>query len=97
MRAGVQITEEKETFELEHPESNQNLSQVGAAQSTDDPESETQPVASGLAQREFTTTTVGDVLSVKQLVVWRGLTLLTMITILVAGVIISNFLVALLK
>jgi len=44
-------------------------------------------------QRQFATTTVGAVLSVKELVVWRGLAFLIMILILVGGVIISNLLV----
>lgn len=44
-----------------------------------------------------TTTTVGEVLSVPQLVVRRGLTLLLMVVILAAGVVASNFLTRLLK
>lgn len=44
-----------------------------------------------------TTTTVGDVLSVTQLVIRRGLALLVMVVILVAGVVLSDFLVKLLK
>uniref|UniRef100_A0A4W6DFB1 Multidrug and toxin extrusion protein n=1 Tax=Lates calcarifer TaxID=8187 RepID=A0A4W6DFB1_LATCA len=44
-----------------------------------------------------TTTTVGDVLSVKQLVLRRGLTLFIMIIILVSGIVTSNLLVKLLK
>lgn len=44
-----------------------------------------------------TTTTVGDVLSVPQLVLRRGLALLVMVVILVAGIISSDLLVRLLK
>uniref|UniRef100_A0A4W6DE80 Solute carrier family 47 member 2 n=1 Tax=Lates calcarifer TaxID=8187 RepID=A0A4W6DE80_LATCA len=44
-----------------------------------------------------TTTTVGDVLSVKQLVLRRGLTLFIMIIILVSGIVTSNLLPHLLK
>lgn len=47
---------------------------------------------------EFTTTTtVGDVLSVKQLVLRRGTTLLIMLVILVAGIVCSNLIVKLFK
>lgn len=49
-------------------------------------------------QREFTvTTTVGGVLSVKQLVIWRGLAVFIMIIILLAGIITSTFLLRMLK
>uniref|UniRef100_A0A3B4Z7R7 Multidrug and toxin extrusion protein n=1 Tax=Stegastes partitus TaxID=144197 RepID=A0A3B4Z7R7_9TELE len=49
------------------------------------------------AQREFIGTTVGDVLSVSQLAVRRGLALLIMVSILAAGVLTSNLLLRLLK
>uniref|UniRef100_A0A8C4F7D7 Multidrug and toxin extrusion protein n=1 Tax=Dicentrarchus labrax TaxID=13489 RepID=A0A8C4F7D7_DICLA len=52
---------------------------------------------SGHSPLQSTTTTVGDVLSVKQLLLRRGLTLLIMICILVAGTVTSNLLVKLLK
>ncbi|XP_040892158.1 multidrug and toxin extrusion protein 1-like [Toxotes jaculatrix] len=80
VRAGVQITEEKEMVAVEHTDSDQN------------PE--------GLVPRhsEFsTTTTVGDVLSVTQLVLWRGLALLIMTIILITGIVTSTLLMKLFK
>ncbi|KAM4583728.1 multidrug and toxin extrusion protein 1-like [Odontesthes bonariensis] len=97
VRAGVHITEEKETFELEHSEPNQNQTRDMATVSKNAEEGGADPDVCGPGQREFTTTTVGAVLSVKELVVWRGLTVLIMIIILVGGVIISNLLVGFLK
>uniref|UniRef100_A0A3P9N0V3 Multidrug and toxin extrusion protein n=1 Tax=Poecilia reticulata TaxID=8081 RepID=A0A3P9N0V3_POERE len=78
VRAGVQLMEEKETF---------NLEQLGT--------NEEEGVVQSPGRREFATSTVGDVLPVKQLVVRRGLTLLIMIVILVVGVISSNLIVTL--
>uniref|UniRef100_A0AAX7VCS9 Multidrug and toxin extrusion protein n=1 Tax=Astatotilapia calliptera TaxID=8154 RepID=A0AAX7VCS9_ASTCA len=57
----------------------------------------TDPTVASSGSRAFTTTTVGDVLSVPQLAVWRGLALIIMIIILLAGIIISHFLMKLLK
>uniref|UniRef100_I3J616 Multidrug and toxin extrusion protein n=1 Tax=Oreochromis niloticus TaxID=8128 RepID=I3J616_ORENI len=62
----------------------------------------TEPIVASSGSRAFaitttTTTTVGDVLSVPQLAVWRGLALIIMIIILLAGIIISHFLMKLLK
>uniref|UniRef100_A0A3Q4HKA5 Multidrug and toxin extrusion protein n=1 Tax=Neolamprologus brichardi TaxID=32507 RepID=A0A3Q4HKA5_NEOBR len=59
----------------------------------------TDPAVAGSGSRAFTTTTttVGDVLSVPQLAVWRGLALIIMMIILLAGIIISHFLMKLLK
>uniref|UniRef100_A0A8C4FF54 Multidrug and toxin extrusion protein n=1 Tax=Dicentrarchus labrax TaxID=13489 RepID=A0A8C4FF54_DICLA len=74
VRAGVQITKEKEM---------------------DDADLRVHD--SGHSPLQSTTTTVGDVLSVKQLLLRRGLTLLIMICILVAGTVTSNLLVKLLK
>lgn len=48
-------------------------------------------------QNKSTTTTVGDVLSVRQLVFRRGLTLLFMLLILAVGIIASRFLTTLLQ
>ncbi|XP_047433693.1 multidrug and toxin extrusion protein 1-like isoform X2 [Mugil cephalus] len=87
IRAGVQISEEKEMVELEHTDLNSSQDQEGS----------TDLDVRNPGQREFTVTTVGDVLSVKQLVVWRGLALLIMIIILLAGIIASIFLVRMLK
>lgn len=44
-----------------------------------------------------TTTTVGDVLSVKQLVIRRGLALLLMVVVLVAGIVLNDVFTRLLK
>lgn len=85
VRAGVHIKEDKE---IENTDSSQSSAHVS-------------PVLSESAevqdQRKSTSTTVGDVLSVTQLVLWRGLTLLLMIIILIAGIIANKFLVMLLK
>uniref|UniRef100_A0A4W6DFK6 Multidrug and toxin extrusion protein n=1 Tax=Lates calcarifer TaxID=8187 RepID=A0A4W6DFK6_LATCA len=51
----------------------------------------------GPNQDKSTTTTVGDVLSVTQLVLRRGSALLVMVVILVAGIFASNFFIRLLK
>uniref|UniRef100_A0A3Q4HNV8 Multidrug and toxin extrusion protein n=1 Tax=Neolamprologus brichardi TaxID=32507 RepID=A0A3Q4HNV8_NEOBR len=75
VRAGVHVTKENATAELEHSGSHERF---GRAFTT-------------------TTTTVGDVLSVPQLAVWRGLALIIMMIILLAGIIISHFLMKLLK
>ncbi|KAL3995897.1 nerve growth factor, beta [Sarotherodon galilaeus] len=79
VRAGVHITKQNATAELEHSD----------------------PIVASSGSRAFaittTTTTVGDVLSVPQLAVWRGLALIIMIIILLAGIIISHFLMKLLK
>uniref|UniRef100_A0A3B5LUB8 Solute carrier family 47 member 4 n=1 Tax=Xiphophorus couchianus TaxID=32473 RepID=A0A3B5LUB8_9TELE len=56
---------------------------------------EEEGVVQSPGQREFATSTVGDVLPVKQLVLKHGLTLLIMIVILVVGVISSNLIVTL--
>uniref|UniRef100_A0A3B5Q5A6 Multidrug and toxin extrusion protein n=1 Tax=Xiphophorus maculatus TaxID=8083 RepID=A0A3B5Q5A6_XIPMA len=76
--AGVQLMEEKKTF---------NLEQLGT--------NEEEGVVQSPGRREFATSTVGDVLPVKQLVLRHGLTLLIMIVILVVGVISSNMIVTL--
>lgn len=48
-------------------------------------------------QHSSKTTTVGEVLSVTQLVLRRGFALLVMVSILVAGILASTFLTRLLK
>uniref|UniRef100_A0A3Q3LJ92 Multidrug and toxin extrusion protein n=1 Tax=Mastacembelus armatus TaxID=205130 RepID=A0A3Q3LJ92_9TELE len=48
-------------------------------------------------QNKSTTTTVGEVLSITQLFLRRGLTLLLMVVILIAGIVLSNVLILLLK
>ncbi|XP_007544761.1 multidrug and toxin extrusion protein 1 isoform X2 [Poecilia formosa] len=93
VRAGVQLMEEKETFNLEQLESSQSQIQVGFTPTRGTNEEE--GVVQSPGRREFATSTVGEVLPVKQLVVRRGLTLLIMTVILVVGVISSNLIVTL--
>ncbi|XP_049900234.1 multidrug and toxin extrusion protein 1-like [Epinephelus moara] len=81
VRAGVKITEEKEMVELEDTD----LKQEGDAN--------LEVHDSGHSRLQFTTTTVGHLLSVKQLVLRRGLTLLIMIVILTVGIVTSSLLV----
>uniref|UniRef100_A0A3B4Y7N0 Multidrug and toxin extrusion protein n=1 Tax=Seriola lalandi dorsalis TaxID=1841481 RepID=A0A3B4Y7N0_SERLL len=85
VRAGVQITEEKEMDGMEHP-----------GKQSEEGDTDLEVLVPGHA--EFTTTTtVGDVLSVRQLVLRRGLTLLIMIVILITGIVSSTLLVKLFK
>uniref|UniRef100_A0A3Q1JF20 Multidrug and toxin extrusion protein n=1 Tax=Anabas testudineus TaxID=64144 RepID=A0A3Q1JF20_ANATE len=84
VRAGVQITKERVT--LKHPGDS-----VSSEQSDSDLD------ALGSNTEVITTTTVGDVLSVKQLVLRRGIALLIMAVILFSGIICSNRLVKLFK
>uniref|UniRef100_UPI0037E978D9 multidrug and toxin extrusion protein 1-like n=1 Tax=Semicossyphus pulcher TaxID=241346 RepID=UPI0037E978D9 len=99
VRAGVQIKEEKEMTGIENTDSNHNQAQVSASEtiyeSVDDDHKD--PEVHSPGQNKSTTTTVGDVLSVTQLVLRRGLTLLLMVVILVIGVFASEFLIKLLK
>ncbi|XP_035515441.1 multidrug and toxin extrusion protein 1-like [Morone saxatilis] len=101
VRAGVQITKEKEIVELEHTDSNRSQVQVSTTLSSfvnaEEDDADLQVQDSGHSPLQSTTTTVGDVLSVKQLLLRRGLTLLIMICILVAGIVPSKLLVKLLK
>ncbi|XP_070783041.1 multidrug and toxin extrusion protein 1-like [Enoplosus armatus] len=97
VRAGLQIT--GGTVELEHKYSSQNQAQVSTALSSsvsaEEDDADLQVRDPSHSPLQSTTTTVGDVLSVKQLVLRRGLTLLIMIGILVAGIVTSNLLVKL--
>ncbi|XP_006790627.1 multidrug and toxin extrusion protein 1-like [Neolamprologus brichardi] len=101
VRAGVHVTKENATAELEHSDSHQSQAQVSGAESAclSAEGGNTDPAVAGSGSRAFTTTTttVGDVLSVPQLAVWRGLALIIMMIILLAGIIISHFLMKLLK
>ncbi|XP_051241996.1 multidrug and toxin extrusion protein 1-like isoform X2 [Dicentrarchus labrax] len=103
VRAGVQITKEKEMVELEHTDSNRSRSQgqvsttLSSSVNAEEDDADLRVHDSGHSPLQSTTTTVGDVLSVKQLLLRRGLTLLIMICILVAGTVTSNLLVKLLK
>uniref|UniRef100_A0A3Q1FUI0 Multidrug and toxin extrusion protein n=1 Tax=Acanthochromis polyacanthus TaxID=80966 RepID=A0A3Q1FUI0_9TELE len=66
-------------------------------QQTDSDQNRAQDADPEVQKQLISSTTVGDVLSATQLVVRRGLTLLIMISILVAGIITSDLLVRLLK
>ncbi|CAK6969826.1 multidrug and toxin extrusion protein 1-like [Scomber scombrus] len=104
VRAGVQNAEEKEMVELEQTDLNQKQASVtttasgcvSAEEGGTDLE-EHDPGHSQLQSTTTSTTTVGDVLSVPQLVLRRGLALLVMVVILVAGIISSDLLVRHLK
>ncbi|XP_050926250.1 multidrug and toxin extrusion protein 1-like [Lates calcarifer] len=92
--------EVKEMVGIEHPDSDLNpaLARVTAPSSVRAEEGDTNLEMLVPGRSEITTTTtVGDVLSVKQLVLRRGLTLFIMIIILVSGIVTSNLLVKLLK
>ena len=84
---------------LKPPDSNQIQSQVSTTSSSCESaeEDHTHQEVHPPDQNKSTTTTVGEVLSITQLVLRRGLTLLLMVVILVAGIIASNFLTRLLK
>ncbi|XP_053186275.1 multidrug and toxin extrusion protein 1-like isoform X1 [Scomber japonicus] len=97
-RAGVHVKDEKETVRMENIDSNHNQPQVSAtASSCESAEEDHTYEDVHSAQQSKTATTVGDVLSVTQLVLRRGLTLLVMVVILVAGIVINPFLTRLLK
>ncbi|XP_071360685.1 multidrug and toxin extrusion protein 1-like isoform X2 [Trachinotus anak] len=99
VRAGVQITEEKEMVGMEHTDSDQNPALASTTLSSsvgEQGDTDLEVLVPG--HSEFTTTTtVGDVLSVTQLVLRRGLTLLIMILILITGIVTSTLLVKLFK
>ncbi|XP_005803125.1 multidrug and toxin extrusion protein 1-like [Xiphophorus maculatus] len=93
VRAGVPSKEEKDMTKMENSACNQ--SQVGVAASRDEEDhvyQETHP-----SEQSKPTTTVGDVLSGTQLVLWRGLAVLVMFIILAAGIVASHFLTKMLK
>ncbi|XP_042341679.1 multidrug and toxin extrusion protein 1-like [Plectropomus leopardus] len=94
LRAGVQIKEEKEMVGMENTES-QVSGYASKCESAE--EGHMFQDVHNLDQNKTTTTTVGSVLSITQLVVRRGLALLLMVAILIAGIIISNFFTRLLK
>ena len=81
------------------PDSNQNQYQVSATASSGEiAEVDHAYQEAHIAdQNKSTTTTVGNVLSITQLVLRRGLILLLMVIILVAGIIADIFLTRLLK
>ncbi|XP_028255897.1 multidrug and toxin extrusion protein 1-like isoform X2 [Parambassis ranga] len=79
VRAGVQTKEEKDVFRMENTDSNHNQAEASCERAEE-------PPAPGQAR----STTVGDVLSVTQLVLRRGLALLVMLLILAAGIVTVN-------
>ncbi|XP_040892157.1 multidrug and toxin extrusion protein 1-like [Toxotes jaculatrix] len=99
VRSGVQIKEEKEMVGIENADPNYNRAQVSTTASScaSTEEDHTYQEVHDPGQNKNTTTTVGDVLSVTQLVLRRGLTLLVMVAILIVGIVASNFLIKLLK
>ncbi|KAK5866530.1 hypothetical protein PBY51_020716 [Eleginops maclovinus] len=99
VRSGVQIKEEREVVGTENPDSDQNHHEVciDAFHCESSEEDGTREDLSVPSQNKSTTTTVGNVMSVQQLVLRRGLTLLLMIVILVVGVLLSEVLTKLLK
>uniref|UniRef100_A0A3Q3WIK2 Multidrug and toxin extrusion protein n=1 Tax=Mola mola TaxID=94237 RepID=A0A3Q3WIK2_MOLML len=79
-------------------DANQNRTQVSTtAPSCEGAEDHSSQEIDVPEQSKSTTTTVGEVLSVTQLVLRRGFTLLVMVTILIAGILASSFLTKLLK
>ncbi|XP_071394703.1 multidrug and toxin extrusion protein 1-like [Centroberyx affinis] len=100
-RAGVQITGENEMVGMENKalDVDQSQAQVKTTPSicVGSEEGITDPEVLGSGQGGATTTTVGVVLSVRQLVVRRGLTTLLMVLILIAGIFISDLLIMLFK
>ncbi|XP_026216065.1 multidrug and toxin extrusion protein 1-like isoform X2 [Anabas testudineus] len=99
VRAGVKIKDENEMVGMENMDSNQNQGQDGttASKSENTGEDHTELEVHLPAMNKSTTTTVGDVLSVTQLVLRRGLTFLVMVVILVAGILLSDFFIRLQK
>uniref|UniRef100_A0A3B4YVG0 Multidrug and toxin extrusion protein n=1 Tax=Seriola lalandi dorsalis TaxID=1841481 RepID=A0A3B4YVG0_SERLL len=93
VRAGVQVKEEKEMDRIEN--TGKHHTTASGCEGTE--EDHTYQEVHGPGQNKSTNTTVGDVLSVTQLVLRRGLTLLAMVVILVAGIFAYSFLIKLLK
>ncbi|XP_070683594.1 multidrug and toxin extrusion protein 1-like [Pempheris klunzingeri] len=97
VRAGVQIKGEKEMVVLENTDSNQAQVSPTVSNCENAEEDHTYQEVHIPDQNKTTTTTVGDVLSVTQLLLRRGLSLLVMVVILVAGIFASHFLTRMLK
>ncbi|XP_036969968.1 multidrug and toxin extrusion protein 1-like [Acanthopagrus latus] len=99
VRAGVKGKEEKEMVRMENIDSNQNQAQFSTSASSCESavEDHTYQEVQIPDQNKSTATTVGDVLSVTQLVLRRGLALLIMVIILVVGIFASDFLIKLMK
>ncbi|XP_078122131.1 multidrug and toxin extrusion protein 1-like [Sander vitreus] len=97
VRAGVQIKEEKEMVGMENTDLNQYQVSTTASSGEIAEVDHTYQEAHIPEQYESTTTTVGNVLSITQLVLRRGLILVLMVIILVTGIIADIFLTRLLK
>ncbi|XP_075947987.1 multidrug and toxin extrusion protein 1-like [Anarhichas minor] len=95
VRAGVQIKEEKEMVVMENTDSTQNHATASSVESAEG--GNTYEEVHMDIQNISATTTVGNILSIPQLVLRRGLTLLLMVIILVAGIFASSLLTMLLK
>ncbi|XP_013873993.1 multidrug and toxin extrusion protein 1 [Austrofundulus limnaeus] len=95
VRAGVQIKEAKEM--TENSDCNHSQHPASVAASGPDVEDHIYQDVLGPDQNKTTTTTVGEILSVRQLVLRRGLAVLLMLIILAAGIVASFFLTGLLK
>ncbi|XP_037106043.1 multidrug and toxin extrusion protein 1-like [Syngnathus acus] len=93
IRAGVQVPHD-DTVETEDCEIYTNPDPVTSPTSRCESASEGQQIPD---QHETATTIVGNVLTVKQLLLRRGLILLIFVAILAAGIIANHFLVKLLK
>ncbi|XP_034544773.1 multidrug and toxin extrusion protein 1-like isoform X2 [Notolabrus celidotus] len=99
LRAGVQIKDEKEMTGMENTDSNHNQAEVIATESIyENAEDDIRHSEVQIQEpTKSSTTTVGNVLSLSQLVLRRGLVLLIMVAILIIGVFASEFLIKLLK
>ncbi|XP_031140414.1 multidrug and toxin extrusion protein 1-like isoform X3 [Sander lucioperca] len=97
MRAGVQIKEENEMVGMENTDLNQYPVNTTASSGEIAEVDHTYQEVHIADQTKSTTTTVGNVLSITQLVLRRGLILLLMVIILIAGIIADIFLTRLLK
>ncbi|XP_037546016.1 multidrug and toxin extrusion protein 1-like [Nematolebias whitei] len=95
VRAGVQIKNEKEM--MENTDCNHCQTPVSSGPTSPDVEDQMDQNMQVPDQNKSTSTTVGDVLSVRQLVVRRGLAVLLMLLILTVGIVASHFLTRLLK
>ncbi|XP_030001194.1 multidrug and toxin extrusion protein 1-like [Sphaeramia orbicularis] len=92
VRAGIQVPQGKEMAMTETTGQSQISIITSRCESTED-----HTYQEVQDQSKSATTTVGVVLSVTQLVLRRGLTLIVMILILVAGIIVNHFVTRLLK
>ncbi|XP_030592955.1 multidrug and toxin extrusion protein 1-like [Archocentrus centrarchus] len=98
VRAGVHIKEDKGTIRMENTDSNQIQTHIStAASSGESAMVDNAYMEMHIPEQNKPTTTVGEVLSVSQLVLRRGLTLLLMVIILTAGIVASDFLTRMLK